>query len=38
MAVPKSERHLTLLENLVDVLVTFVLKDGGGDIVFTEAM
>jgi hypothetical protein len=37
MAVPKSERHLSLLENIVDLLVTFVLKDCGGDIVFTEA-
>jgi Ca2+-binding EF-hand superfamily protein len=36
MGAQKSERHLALLENTVDLLVTFVLKDCGADIVFTE--
>jgi hypothetical protein len=33
----KSERQLGLLENLVDLLVTFVIRDEGGQVKFTEA-
>jgi hypothetical protein len=36
MGIQKSERHLSLLENLVDLLITFVVKDCGGEILFVE--
>jgi hypothetical protein len=36
MGVQKSERHLSLLENLVDLLVTFVVRDCNGEILFVE--
>jgi Ca2+-binding EF-hand superfamily protein len=36
MSQQKSERHLVLLENIVDLLVTFVVKDCGGDLLFSE--
>jgi hypothetical protein len=32
----KSERQLGLLENLVDLLVTFIVRDEGGQVQFTE--
>ncbi|OHT10967.1 hypothetical protein TRFO_19545 [Tritrichomonas foetus] len=34
----KSERHLSLLENIIDLLVTFIMRDGDGEISFTEAL
>jgi hypothetical protein len=36
MSLVKSERHFSLLENLIDLLVTFIMKDANGDVVFTE--
>jgi vacuolar-type H+-ATPase subunit H len=36
MSLSKSERHFALLENLIDLLVTFIMRDADGDIVFTE--
>jgi len=34
----KSERHLQLLENLIDLLVTFVVKSQNEDLGFSEAL
>ena len=34
----KSERHLSLLENIIDLLVTFIVRDSGSDVDFTEAL
>jgi hypothetical protein len=34
----KSERQLLLLENIIDLLLTFVVSEEGGEILFNEAM
>ncbi|KAK8870534.1 hypothetical protein M9Y10_008419 [Tritrichomonas musculus] len=34
----KSERHLSLLENIIDLLVTFIIRDSGSDVIFAEAV
>ena len=34
----KSERHLLLLENMIDLLITFIVKDCAGAILFTETV
>jgi hypothetical protein len=38
MSAQKSERQLSLLENSVDLLITFIMKDCGGEILFTESI
>ena len=34
----KSERHLQLLENLIDLLITFLLENSNDDLGFSEAL
>lgn len=37
MSQQKSERQLILLENVIDLLITFIVRDNHGEILFTEA-
>ena len=38
MPAPKTERHILLLENTIDLLITFIMRDADSQVEFTESI